>query len=66
VTTLDWKRASFCSGGGNNCVEVAVRDDDGIAIRDSVHPTRIITISRTAFATLVAELRTETSACVTD
>ena len=57
MTTLDWKRASFCGGGGNNCVEVAVRDDGSIAIRDSVYPTRIIETSKAALATFIADLR---------
>lgn len=58
MTTLDWKRASFCSGGGNNCVEVAVCDDGGIAIRDSVFPTRTIKTSKTALSTFIAGVRT--------
>lgn len=50
---LDWKRSSYCGGGGNNCVEVAVSDAD-IAIRDSVFPHRTFTVGRRAFAAFVA------------
>jgi Domain of unknown function (DUF397) len=57
LSTLDWKRSSFCGGGGNNCVEIAVRDDDGIAIRDSVYPVPIIKTSKTALATFLAGVR---------
>ncbi|MFD6323194.1 DUF397 domain-containing protein [Streptomyces sp. NPDC058442] len=59
MTTLDWKRSSFCGGGGNNCVEVAVtEEDDDIAIRTSTRPEQVIKTSRTAFTALVAQLRT--------
>ncbi|MEU7383063.1 DUF397 domain-containing protein [Streptomyces sp. NPDC042207] len=58
MTTLDWKRSSFCGGGGNNCVEVAVtEEDDDVAIRNSTRPEQVIRTSRTAFTALVAQLR---------
>ncbi|MFF8525317.1 DUF397 domain-containing protein [Streptomyces werraensis] len=59
MTTLDWKRSSFCGGGGNNCVEVAVNDeDDDIAIRNSTRPEQVIKTSRTAFTAFITQLRT--------
>ncbi|PGH52677.1 DUF397 domain-containing protein [Streptomyces sp. Ru87] len=54
---MAWKRSSYCAGGGNNCVEVAVREDDGIAIRDSVFPERVLRTSRAGLAALVAGVR---------
>ncbi|WP_030546514.1 DUF397 domain-containing protein [Streptomyces albus] len=57
MTQPTWKRSSFCAGGGNNCVEVAVSDEDGIAIRDSVHPARTIRVSRAALTTFITGVR---------
>lgn len=54
MNELNWKRSSFCGGGGNNCVEVAVRDDTRIAIRHSVHPNRGFSVDRGAFAAFVS------------
>ncbi|MBT2368499.1 DUF397 domain-containing protein [Streptomyces sp. ISL-10] len=53
---LDWRRSSYCGGGGNNCVEVAVSDGD-IAVRDSVFPHRTFAVDRRAFAAFVAGAR---------
>ncbi|MGW5769756.1 DUF397 domain-containing protein [Streptomyces longwoodensis] len=48
-------------GGGNNCVEVAVNDEnDDVAIRNSTRPEQVIRTSRTAFTALVAQLRRST------
>lgn len=59
MTTLDWKRSSFCGGGGNNCVEVAVNDEsDDVAIRNSTRPEQVIRTSRAAFTALITQLRT--------
>lgn len=58
MTQPTWKRSSFCAGGGNNCVEVAVSDEDGIAIRDSVHPARSIKVSRAALTAFITGVRT--------
>ncbi|MGW3552177.1 DUF397 domain-containing protein [Streptomyces griseoincarnatus] len=58
MTALDWKRSSFCGGGGNNCVEIAIFDEDGdVAIRNSTRPQLVIRTSRAAFAALVTQLR---------
>ncbi|MFF5673145.1 DUF397 domain-containing protein [Streptomyces hygroscopicus] len=42
-----WQRSSFCSGGGNNCIELAA-DDSGIAIRESSDPHTVLTTDPTA------------------
>ncbi|MFF5966204.1 DUF397 domain-containing protein [Streptomyces collinus] len=58
MAILDWKRSSFCGGGGNNCVEIAVTDEDGdVAIRNSARPQTVIRSSRPAFAALITQLR---------
>jgi Domain of unknown function (DUF397) len=57
VTELNWKRSSFCGGGGNNCVEIAAGDDARTAIRHSVHPTRGFAVHRAAFAAFIWAVR---------
>ncbi|MER6141664.1 DUF397 domain-containing protein [Streptomyces sparsogenes] len=47
-----WQRSSFCSGGGNNCIEVATADS-GIAIRESAEPGTILTTDRAALRAFV-------------
>ncbi|WP_078843705.1 DUF397 domain-containing protein [Streptomyces albus] len=54
---LDWKRSSFCGGGGNNCVEIAICGQDRMAVRDSVHPARTIKVSHAALTTFIAGVR---------
>ncbi|MFC9221083.1 DUF397 domain-containing protein [Streptomyces hygroscopicus] len=47
-----WQRSSFCSGGGNNCLEVAARGGD-IAIRESSEPEAIVSTDRTVLRAFV-------------
>lgn len=47
-----WQKSSFSGGGGENCVEVADQDN-GILMRESDDPTRIIVTSREKFAAFV-------------
>ncbi|WP_335937524.1 DUF397 domain-containing protein [Streptomyces sp. PTD5-9] len=54
----DWQRSSFCSGGGNNCVEVTATEGRAIAIRESESPRRIVTTNRAALRSLVLGMKT--------
>jgi hypothetical protein len=47
-----WQRSSFCSGGGNNCVEVAA-EGSAIAIRESSAPHTVLATDRTALRAFV-------------
>ncbi|MFD8379620.1 DUF397 domain-containing protein [Streptomyces sp. NPDC059679] len=47
-----WQRSSFCGGGGNNCIEVAV-NGSRIAIRESSEPSAVLTTDRTALRAFV-------------
>ena len=42
-----WQRSSFCSGGGNNCIEVAASENQ-IAIRESSEPNIALAIRKSA------------------
>ncbi|MFJ9032515.1 DUF397 domain-containing protein [Streptomyces sp. NPDC102274] len=52
-----WQRSSFCSGGGNNCVEVAANDTDLVALRDSKQPESTMATNRAAFRALVRGIK---------
>ncbi|MBP0458111.1 DUF397 domain-containing protein [Streptomyces montanisoli] len=59
---LKWQRSTFCGGGGNNCVEVAIDGERGsVAIRSSVHPEEHVIIGLGAFSALIGHLRTSTA-----
>jgi hypothetical protein len=51
-----WQRSSFCGGGGNNCIEVAV-GGSGIAIRESSEPEAVLTTDRAALRAFVVGVR---------
>ncbi len=53
MSERDWQRSSFCSGGGNNCVEVATAQSSGIVIRESESPAVVVSTNRTALHALV-------------
>ncbi|MGO4750930.1 DUF397 domain-containing protein [Streptomyces sp. 2MCAF27] len=52
-----WQRSSFCSGGGNNCVELAA-DGSRIAIRESSEPNTVLATDRTALRAFVLGVKT--------
>ncbi|MDW6059705.1 DUF397 domain-containing protein [Streptomyces sp. FXJ1.4098] len=51
-----WQRSSFCSGGGNNCIEVAA-NGSAIAIRESSEPNAVLATDRTALRAFVLEVK---------
>lgn len=53
MSGLHWLKSSFSDAGGNNCVEVAAAEGEGIAIRESERPDVILTTSQTALRALV-------------
>lgn len=57
----DWQRSSFCSGGGNNCVEIAAVSADRIALRESESPAVVISTNRSALRSLVLGLKADKS-----
>ncbi|MFF8954376.1 DUF397 domain-containing protein [Streptomyces sp. NPDC014894] len=53
MSTLRWFKSSFSEASGNACIEVAVDPGEGIAIRDSRCPARMIVTDRSVFAVFV-------------
>ncbi|MHB9858882.1 DUF397 domain-containing protein [Streptomyces sp. YIM S03343] len=59
MAELSWYKSSYSEEGGNNCVEVAVRDDMRIALRHSVYPARGFSVGQTAFSAFVNAVRVQ-------
>ncbi|WP_217162376.1 DUF397 domain-containing protein [Streptomyces sp. AC512_CC834] len=53
LSELKWFKSSFSEASGNACVEVAVHDDERVAIRHSVFPARGFSVRRSTFTSLV-------------
>ncbi|WP_078607219.1 DUF397 domain-containing protein [Streptomyces flavidovirens] len=53
MSERDWQRSSFCGGGGNNCVELATAQGNGVAIRESETPGLVVSTNRAALRALV-------------
>lgn len=43
----DWKKSSYSSARGEECVEISLASRMEIRLRDSTNPTRVITIRST-------------------
>ncbi|MDQ0789351.1 DUF397 domain-containing protein [Streptomyces sp. B3I8] len=54
---LRWIKSSFSEEGGNNCVEIAAPSLDGIALRESESPARVLTTDRAALGSLVRSVK---------
>lgn len=57
MTDHTWQRSSFCSGGGNNCVEVAADGSELVALRESTSPALVITTNQAALRALVCGVK---------
>ncbi|MFF1649720.1 DUF397 domain-containing protein [Streptomyces sp. NPDC058240] len=53
MSDLRWVKSSFSDAGGNNCVEVAAVEDEGIALRESDSPGTVLIISQSALRALL-------------
>ncbi|MFE7107784.1 DUF397 domain-containing protein [Streptomyces sp. NPDC057575] len=53
MSGLRWVKSSFSDAGGNNCVEIATTEDEGIAIRESERPSIALVTSQAALRALL-------------
>ncbi|MET8137844.1 DUF397 domain-containing protein [Streptomyces sp. NPDC005251] len=58
MTELYWLKSSFSGEGGNNCVEIAAPSPEGIALRESESPARVLTTDRAALGAFVRSVKT--------
>jgi hypothetical protein len=57
LSAATWRKSSYSTGGGNNCVEVAVVSDF-VAIRDSKNPDGPVhVVSPNSFRDLIARIK---------
>ncbi|GCB45850.1 DUF397 domain-containing protein [Streptomyces sp. NL15-2K] len=54
---LQWTKSSFSEASGNACVEVATTGPDGIALRESESPARVLTTDRASLEALMRTLK---------
>ncbi|KUO17839.1 hypothetical protein AQJ91_28345 [Streptomyces dysideae] len=57
MSELCWLKSSFSGEGGNNCVEIAPASPEGIALRESESPIRVLTTDRAVFGALVRSVK---------
>ncbi|MFG3253352.1 DUF397 domain-containing protein [Streptomyces sp. NPDC048172] len=57
MTERNWQRASFCGGGGNNCVEVAAAAAGRVALRESERPERVLTMGPSLLGALIRHVK---------
>ncbi|MDH6624001.1 hypothetical protein M2271_001798 [Streptomyces sp. LBL] len=57
MSELCWLKSSFSGEGGNNCVEIAAPSPEGIALRESESPARVLTTDRAALGALVKSIK---------
>ncbi|MFF9775163.1 DUF397 domain-containing protein [Streptomyces sp. NPDC013978] len=57
MSELCWLKSSFSGEGGNNCVEIAAPSPEGIALRESESPARVLTTDRAALGALVRSVK---------
>ncbi|MDX3243128.1 DUF397 domain-containing protein [Streptomyces sp. ME18-1-4] len=57
MPSLKWIKSSFSEASGNACVEIAAPSPDGIALRESESPARVLTTDRAALGDLVTSVK---------
>lgn len=60
VSGLHWLKSSFSDAGGNNCVEVAATNSDGIALRESDSPAQVLLTGQAVLGALVRGVKAGT------
>jgi hypothetical protein len=54
---LQWTKSSFSEASGNACVEIAATSPDGIALRESESPARVLRTDRAVLEALVRSVK---------
>ncbi|MDX3523960.1 DUF397 domain-containing protein [Streptomyces scabiei] len=57
MTTLKWIKSSFSEASANACVEIAAPSPEGIALRESDSPVRVLTTDRAALGALLRSVK---------
>ncbi|MCX4845032.1 DUF397 domain-containing protein [Streptomyces sp. NBC_00893] len=58
MSELKWFKSSFSEASGNNCIEVAIAEPNGIVLRESEIPAAVISTNRVALRALILGVKT--------
>jgi hypothetical protein len=59
LTRAVWRKSSYSSGNGGNCVEIAANLQGVVAVRDSKHPDGpVLTLTPAEWRTFAARVKT--------
>ncbi|KIZ19096.1 DUF397 domain-containing protein [Streptomyces natalensis] len=53
MSRLTWQKSSFSGGGNGDCVELATDPDGNVHLRESDHPTDVLTLTPARLRALV-------------
>jgi Domain of unknown function (DUF397) len=53
----EWRKSSYSSGNGGNCVQVATNLAGVVAVEDSKNPGPALIVERASFAALTAAIK---------
>ncbi|MFF3503093.1 DUF397 domain-containing protein [Streptomyces sp. NPDC003247] len=53
MPSLKWIKSSFSEAAGNACVEIATPSPNGIALRESESPVRVLNTDRAVLGALI-------------
>ncbi|WP_326577113.1 DUF397 domain-containing protein [Streptomyces sp. NBC_00481] len=59
MTTLKWIKSSFSEASANACVEIAAPSPEGIALRESEAPARVLTTDQAALGALLRSVKAD-------
>jgi Domain of unknown function (DUF397) len=57
LTSAVWRKSSYSSGNGGQCVEVATNLPGVVAVQDSKNPGPALVVEPAAFAALLAAIK---------
>ncbi|MFJ4619454.1 DUF397 domain-containing protein [Streptomyces sp. NPDC088812] len=57
MPSVTWTKSSFSEAAGNACVEIAAPSPDGVAVRESESPARVLTTGRAALGALIGGVK---------
>jgi hypothetical protein len=57
ITSPEWRKSSYSSGNGGNCVQVAMNLPGVVAVQDSKSPGPALAVGRASFAAFTAAIK---------
>lgn len=57
LTTAEWRKSSYSSGNGGQCVEIALNVPGVVAVQDSKNPGPALVVEPASFAAFTAAIK---------